>query len=415
MTEIMSVKDQAWFKKPSLRRIFDLLNIDGEEVRVAGGAVRNSLMGHPIEDIDLATTWLPNEVTKLAAKAGIKVVHTGIEHGTVTLVADGAAFEVTTLREDIETDGRHAKVLFGKNWQKDAERRDLTINGLYANADGEIIDLVGGIDDIKSANIRFIGEADKRIKEDYLRVLRFFRFFARYGAGRPDAEGLKASVRAVSKLSTLSVERIWKEMVLLLSADDPSRSLLWMRTTGVLTALFPETEKWGIDAVTPLVETKKALGWDSDPLLLLESMVPPDPERIAEMAKRLKMSNLHKDRLLEWVSTPMISHEMADIALDRMLYRGSVSGIKDVLRLSLVNARSRAHGDDKAMMEAANYTRLLKRLENWQKPEFPIAGKDLIAAGVEKGKAIGEKLAELEYIWIESDFQMSRDQLLSKI
>lgn len=415
MSSVPSVKLQNWFQSPQLQKVFDVLNVDGGEIRVAGGAVRNSLMGHPIEDIDMATTWLPQEVTERATQAGMKVIPTGIDHGTVTLVVDGSAFEITTLREDINTDGRHAEVLFGTDWQKDADRRDLTINGLYADADGNIIDLVGGIEDIENANIRFIGDAEQRIKEDYLRILRFFRFFAHYGKGRPDAAGLKASARAVGSLSDLSAERVWKEMRQLFAADDPARALLWMRTTGVLTAIFPETEKWGIDAVGPLVETKNALNWERDPLLLLEAIIPPDVDRVNQMAKRMKMSRAEQNRLMSWVKTAKVPHDTAETALDRQLYRGSSSGIQDVLKLSLINSRSRAEADDNAMIEAAGYSKLLARVKKWVEPTFPVTGKDLIALGFEAGKSMGVKLSELEDLWVESNFHLKKDELLAKL
>lgn len=415
MSETHSVKDQNWFQDKRFQNVFALLNADGGEARVAGGAVRNSLMGHDVADIDIATTLLPSDVIERAEAEGMKAIPTGIDHGTVTLVNKGATFEVTTLREDIETNGRHADVRFGTDWQKDADRRDLTINGLYADFDGNVIDLVGGLDDIKSANVRFIGDAEQRIKEDYLRVLRFFRFFAQYGKGRPDAEGLKASARAVSSLSQLSAERIWKEMRLLFGASDPSRALLWMRTTGVLTAIFPETEKWGIDSIGPLVETRSVLDWDPDPLLVLEAIIPPDGDRISEMANRLKMSGKERDRLKNWAKTPKIAHDLAETALDRQIYRGSHSGIKDVLKLSLISARSRAEADDAAMIESAGFSKLLKRADNWSAPEFPVSGKDLIARGIDVGKEMGAKLKELEELWIESNFNLSQSDLLERL
>src|SRR6185369_3544705 len=178
--------NEAWFKDPALTRVFALLNSDGEG-RVVGGAVRNSLMGLPVSDIDVATTLTPEQVIERAVAAGIKAVPTGVAHGTVTLVIDGKPFEVTTLRADVETDGRRAKVAFSSDWRTDAERRDLTINALYVDAKGDVIDLVGGLADIEKRNIRFIGDAATRVAEDYLRILRFFRFFAYYGSGRPDA------------------------------------------------------------------------------------------------------------------------------------------------------------------------------------------------------------------------------------
>ncbi len=338
--ESKSVADESWFRDAALTRVLALLNADQGEGRVAGGAVRNALMGIAVADVDIATTLLPDEVVSRAKAAGIKAVPTGIEHGTVTLVIDGRPFEVTTLRRDVETDGRHAKVLFGTDWQADAERRDLTINALYADQAGQVIDLVDGLKDIDSRTVRFIGDASQRIAEDYLRVLRFFRFFAYYGSGRPDADGLRASARAKDKLSTLSAERIWMEMRKLFAAPDPSRSLLWMRTSGVLAAILPETEKWGIDAIHGLIATEDALGWAADPLLRLAAIIPDNAERVAAMAKRLRLSNAEAGRLDEWATTARLPEEVTDVGFDRLLYRGAKAGMVMRLKLALSSARA---------------------------------------------------------------------------
>ena len=225
--------------------------------------------------MDIATTCLPDEVTKRAEANGFKCVPTGIAHGTVTVVVEGTPYEVTTLRADMATDGRRAEVAFGRDWKVDAARRDFTVNGLYADLDGRVIDLVGGIADIKSRTIRFIGDPEARIREDHLRILRFFRFFAWYGKGRPDAEGLKACARLKETVKQLSAERVWAELKKLLSAPDPSRALLWMRQSGVLSVALPESEKWGIDAVHGLVAAERDLSWPRDPLLRLMSIIPP--------------------------------------------------------------------------------------------------------------------------------------------
>lgn len=294
----MNISGKAdWLKAKPLQGLFKALNRDGGEARVVGGAVRNTLLGTKVSDVDLATTHLPQDTVRLANEAGFKPVPTGIEHGTITVVVQGHPFEVTTLRQDIETNGRHAKVAFGTDWKADAERRDFTINALYVTADGSVIDDVGGLGDIESRTLRFIGDAEQRIREDYLRILRFFRFFARYGSGRPEAEGLRASARLKDGLSQLSAERVWSELKKLLSAPDPSRALLWMRQAGVLNLILPESEKWGIDAIHGLVRTEADLGWQPDPLLRLESIIPPDSVRMEEMGKRLKMSNAERARL----------------------------------------------------------------------------------------------------------------------
>ena len=323
----VSVAQADWFKAPALQTVLALLNAEGGEGRVAGGAVRDSLMDLPVGDIDIATTLLPQEVTQRAEAAGIKVVPTGFEHGTVTLVVDGQPFEVTTLRIDVNTDGRHAEVAFGTDWSADAHRRDLTMNGLYADVNGQVIDLVGGIADIESRSVRFIGEADQRIQEDYLRIMRFFRFFAWYGRGRPDADGLRACARLRSGLDQLSAERVWSELKRLFAAPDPSRALLWMRQAGVLSLVLPESEKWGIDAIFGLIRSEDALEWEPDALLRVMAVVPSDADRLKGMAERLRLSNAESRRLLNWAAQDVVPDTATDSQLRRQLYHGDAQGI----------------------------------------------------------------------------------------
>jgi poly(A) polymerase len=411
-----SVADQAWFQDPALGRVFALLNADGGEGRVVGGAVRNSLMGLAVADIDIATTLLPETVMERAAAAGVKAVPTGIDHGTVTLVIDGRPFEVTTLRTDVETDGRRAKVAFSADWQSDAERRDLTINALYANAAGEVIDLVGGLDDIEKRNIRFIGNAATRIAEDYLRILRFFRFFAWYGSGRPDAEGLRASSSARSKLKTLSAERVWSELRKLLSAEDPGRALLWMRQVAVLSEILPETEKWGIDAIPALVATEKALGWEPDPLLRLASIIPPDPARLEELAARLKFSNAEAAYFRAWAKAAPVNDEISAAAFEKLLYRNGADGIIVRLKLALGVARGKAeNGSFDEMSRSARLSKLLDHARIWKKPQFPLNGADVMATGIQAGPKVGEILSTLENQWVEENFVSDRAALLARL
>ncbi|WP_144577223.1 CCA tRNA nucleotidyltransferase [Agrobacterium sp. DE0009] len=410
-----SLAGQDWFEKPALKRIFALLNADGGEVRIVGGAVRNALMGLPVADVDMATTLTPDVVVARARAAGIKAVPTGIEHGTVTLVIDGEGFEVTTLRRDVETNGRHAQVAFGTDWQTDAERRDLTINALYADENGEIIDLINGLPDIETGTVRFIGDAATRISEDYLRILRFFRFFAHYGSGRPDADGLRASSRAKDKLATLSAERVWGELKKLLSARDPSRALLWMRQSGVLSEILPETEKWGIDAIHGLVAAEQALGWAVEPMLRLAAIVPPDRERLAALSARLRLSKAEASYLSNWASAPAADPDLKDTALDRLLYRRGVEGMKARLKLALAAARADISAGDTAMQKVARFSTLLARAEKFQKPAFPLSGADVMAAGVEAGPKVGDVLKSLEEKWIDVNFSLDRAALTARL
>lgn len=410
-----SVSGEAWFADPALRSVLALLNSDGGEGRVAGGAVRNSLMGLPVADVDIATTLRPDVVAERAKAAGIKAVPTGIEHGTVTLVIEGKPFEVTTLRRDVSTDGRHADVAFGTDWQTDAERRDLTINALYATADGAVIDLVNGLPDIESRTVRFIGDAATRIAEDHLRILRFFRFFALYGSGRPDADGLRACARAKGSLGKLSAERVWSETKKLLAAPDPGRALLWMRQAGVLTEILPETERWGIDAIPGLIEAEKAFGWTPDALLRLAAMVPADRERLKAMAERLRLSKAEAATLDYWASAPEIAPKLAETAFDRLLYRHGQQGLTMRVKLALASARARGLGDPEALAFAGLCQRLLARAQKWQKPSFPLNGADVLATGVPAGPKVGSLLGAIEDEWVAGNFHDGRAKLLARL
>ena len=409
-----SVAGAAWLADPSLQKLLAVLSEGEDTARIVGGAVRNTLLGEAVSDIDIATTTLPDETVRRAEGAGFRAVPTGIEHGTVTVIAGGVPHEVTTLRSDIATDGRRATVAYGRDWKVDAGRRDFTVNALYAEADGTVIDLVDGLADLETRTIRFIGDAETRIREDYLRILRFFRFFAQYGGGRPDPAGLLACARLKDGISRLSVERIWAEMKKLLGAADPSRALLWMRQAGVLTLVLPETEKWGIDAIHGLVAAERDLGWTQDPLLRLEAIVPPDVVRLAALAERLKFSKAEAQRLIDWAGSALPEPDMAEAVLARRLYAGSPAGIVDRLRLALASARAAGATDDKALRAAGGYGRLLAYARSWSKPSLPLAGADLKNLGMAPGPELGSVLKTLEDEWVASGFGLGRDELLAR-
>lgn len=402
----------GWLDDALVKRIFAALAADGGEARVVGGAVRNALLDEPVSDIDFATTHLPDRSSALLEAAGFRVVPTGIDHGTVMAVADGRGFEITTLRADIATDGRHAEVRFGVDWKADAERRDFTINALYCRADGAVVDDVGGLADIGTRTLRFIGQAETRITEDYLRILRFFRFFAQYGAGRPDGDGLRAVAKLKSGLDRLSAERIWTELKKLFSAEDPSRALLWMRQTGVLTVVLPETDKWGIDAVQGLVAARQAFDWPVDPILLLEAVTPPDEARRTAMATRLKVSTAERERLVAHAMQPALDPAMSEARLEKTLYRGDQAAILDHLRIALASRRAEAGALDSAVLHLA---RLAKFAADYRRPTLPVSGKDLIDHGISAGPELGHTLRTLETLWVDSGFALTREALLARL
>jgi poly(A) polymerase len=408
------LRQADWLQRDSVKAVFELLNGAGGQTKAVGGIVRNTLLGTETGDVDMASTFTPNEIIDRAEKAGVKSIPTGIEHGTVTLIVGGEAIEVTSLRKDINTNGRHAVVQFGGDWEDDAKRRDFTFNALYVGPNGDLLDPLGGLEDCLNREVRFIGDAKQRIKEDYLRILRFYRFFAFYGSGRPEAEGLRATVALKSGLDQLSPERVWQELKKLLSAPDPSRALLWMRTTGVLAVILPEGEKWGIDAIHGVVAAEQELSWPIDPMLRLRSILPPMADKLVDLAKRLRLSNAEADQLQKWAMVEGLNAEMKDQELKAQIYWGDQAATIAALQLSLASMRQKSGESMEAVERASGYLRLLKVAQTWVAPEFPVKGQDLIELGHAPGPDMGQVLTKLEKRWVESGFALKRDSLLSE-
>lgn len=401
-----SLAGAEFLRAPGVRAVFAVLGGGEDRSRIVGGAVRDALLGHAVREVDFATTLAPDAVIAAVEAAGLKAVPTGIDHGTVTVVANGVGYEVTTLRRDVETDGRRAVVAFTKDWAEDAARRDFTMNALYCAEDGAVFDPVGGYEDLRAGRVRFIGSAEDRIREDYLRILRFFRFFAWFGKGRPDADGLRAAARLKAGMSALSAERVWSELKRLLAAPDPARALLWMRTTEVLQAVLPES--WGIDAIPRLLAAERELGIEPDPLLRLEAILPPRRERIEALAARLRLSGAERGRLLAWADAPEADADLGDRELGALLYRIGPAGPGD----RIVHAIGReAEAGNAAAADRLRAQRDLIR--GWTKPRFPVSGADLERQGVSPGPAMGERLRELEKRWVDSGFTLSREELLA--
>jgi len=390
------VLNAPWLASGPTSRVLQLLNENGEEARVVGGAVRNALLNIPIGDIDIATTALPDEVIRRAKAAGIKSVPTGIAHGTVTLVVEAQPFEVTTLREDTETFGRKAKVAFGRDWVGDAHRRDFTINALSAGADGVVHDYVGGLDDIAARRVRFIGDAGQRIAEDYLRILRFFRIHAAFGAGEVDRAGYLACIAGRAGLATLSAERMRMEMLKFLVADGATGAVTAMADGGLLLPIFG-----GIAYVGPFAAMSAAelmLGLKPDPIRRLAALAVAVTEDAKRVAGRLRLSNA------ETKSLDSMGHRWWRLAgadearARRLLYRLG----EDNYRNRLMLAWARAGGDT----DAAPWRDLATLPQRWSAPKFPLKAADFLARGIAEGPALGHVLTLGEDAWLAADFPL---------
>jgi poly(A) polymerase/tRNA nucleotidyltransferase (CCA-adding enzyme) len=371
----LRIPPPGWLSDPPLARVLAAL----PQARVAGGAVRDTLAGRPVADIDLATPCPPEQVMAALSAAGIRSVPTGLAHGTVTAVADGHGFEITTLRRDVKTDGRHAVVAFTDDWRADAARRDFTLNAMSMTRDGAVFDYFGGIADLHAGVIRFVGNPAMRIAEDYLRILRFFRFHARYGAGAPDPAALAAIRAGVPGIARLSAERVWSELRRILSAPDPRGAMALMAELGVLAAAVPE----GADPAG--LERAVTAGAPPDPVLRLAAVLTGDA---AALAERLRLSNAERNLLLGLRTAPVAQPGDDDAALRRLL--------ADCPARLLVGRTYLAGG------AGAGWDRLRTRLAAMARPVFPLEGRDVVAAGVPPGPRVGEALRAIRHWWWEN-------------
>ena len=398
----MSVAGAEWFRRPGVQTLFAALNRDGHEARIVGGALRNTLLGLPVGDIDFAATALPPEIIRFAGKAGLKSVPTGIDHGTITVVVEGVPYEVTTLRQDVETHGRHATVAFTRDWAADAARRDFTINALYAAADGRVIDPLGGLGDLAARRVRFINSARDRIREDYLRILRFFRFTAEYGAA-PDPEGLAACITERAGLARLSPERIRAEILRILVAREPMAAIEPMAETGLLTSLLGGVVYAGHFARA--VGLEAGLSLPPAPIRRLAALAVRIEEDAARLSVRLRLSNAETARLTAMATLePALRPEMKENRARQALYRLGRERFRD--RVLIAWAKSAADEADAAWRELSQLP------DRWTPPRFVLNGQDLIVRGFKPGPEIGAALRALEAKWIASDFSLSREELL---
>lgn len=395
--------DAPWLIAGGTARVLALLNADGEEARVVGGAVRNALLGLVPGDIDIATTARPEEVMRRAKAAGIRSVPTGVDHGTVTLVIDSHPYEVTTLREDTETFGRKAKVAFGRDWVKDAERRDFTMNGLSVDARGVVYDHVGGIADAKARRVRFIGDPDRRITEDYLRILRFFRIHAAFGAGEPDRDGTLACIRGRTGLAGLSAERVRMEMLKLLVTPGASAAALAMAEGGLLQALIGGVAYTG--PLTAMIAIERELGLPASATRRLAALTVAVTEDAKRVATRLRLSNAEA-RALDSMGHRWWRFATKDEAsARRLLYRLGAERYHDRVLLGW----ARAAGGPRS----SRWRALAELPQRWTAPKFPLKAADFLARGLAEGPALGHVLTLAEDAWLAADFPLEEAALAS--
>ena len=387
--------DVDWLRDGAAGKLLALLDCDGEEARVVGGAVRNALLAEPVGDIDIATTATPDEVIARVEAAGFKAVPTGIEHGTVTVVAEGRPHEVTTLREDVETDGRRAKVVFGRDWRRDAERRDFTMNALSVARDGTIYDYVGGLVDLELRRVRFIGDPGMRIAEDHLRILRFFRFHAAYGRGAPDPAGLAACIAARQHLDRLSRERVRMEMLKLLVAAHAVPALAVMSEAGLLLSVLAGVPL--LASFSNMTKIEAALALPPDPVRRLGALAVLIVEDADRLRERFRLANAEHERLHAMADGWWrISAANAEQDGHAALYRLGRERFTD--RVVLAWARSPAGVADTVWHDFARLP------ERWTAPDFPLKAADFVRRGVAKGPALGATLRAAEEVWIAADF-----------
>ena len=395
--EKQQIAPQPWMVEPATRAVLGALSAGGVEVRFVGGSVRDALLGRPIGDIDIATPASPERVIDLLEKSGIKVVPTGLAHGTVTAVVPPRHFEITTLRRDVETYGRRARVAFDADWAADAARRDFTMNAIFLAPDGRIDDPVGGLADLRARRVRFVGDPATRIAEDLLRLLRYYRFEARFGTGIGDPQARAACRTAAHLLPTLSRERIAQELIKLLDTPDPIAVLRMMQEDGVLAVVLPEAHR--LDRLRRLI----AIELGPDPLRRLAALIEVDGEGAVALAARLRFSNAWRDRMQD-LSPPWPLDPQGDVqAQRRALYWLGVERYRD---LALLLA---AEGE----VSRSRLVELLDLARAWTPPVFPLAGCDVTALGIPAGERVGRLLAAARDWWEASDFTPDRAACLA--
>ncbi|MCA8907045.1 MAG: CCA tRNA nucleotidyltransferase [Rhodospirillaceae bacterium] len=390
-------------RRPGSDRVLDALEAAEGEGRFVGGCVRDALLDRPLSDIDIATPLKPEAVAAALEAAGIKAIPTGLKHGTITAVADHNTFEITTLRLDVETDGRHATVAFTGDWRADAGRRDFTMNALLLDRHGAITDYFGGLADARAGRVRFIGDAAQRIAEDVLRILRFFRFHAHYGQGAPDAEGLAACARLADRIPSLSGERVREETLKLLAAPDPVAVWHAMVAAGVARQVIGRDG--AVERLAALVAMGVATGVTpaGDPVLRLASLLD-DAGQAESVAERLRLSNRQGERLVAAVELrDLLEGAPVGAEFRRLLYHHGADAVADAAIAAL------------AADPAAPWAAWQEELGRWQPPKLPIGGRDVRELSGAEGPEVGRLLKAVEAWWIDGDFQADKEACREKL
>jgi poly(A) polymerase len=390
-----------WLFRPETKTLTAAFAKHDVALRFVGGCVRDALLGLPTGDIDAATPLAPEHVMDLLATENIRAIPTGIDHGTVTAVIGNTPFEITTLRRDVATDGRHATVEYTNDWHQDAARRDFTINAFYLSSEGELFDYFSGQEDLKKGHVRFIGEPKERLAEDYLRILRFFRFHARYGKGDPDPLALAACATVASHLASLSGERIQQEMLKILAVKSPSAVLSIMAKTKILSQIMP---KAAVDNVVRLEQWETKTGALPHADLRLAALLVSAESEIAAVAKAWKLSRDFSRRLELIVGTAQKIHaDLSRPEQKKLLRRAG----KEIYQAAVLARAS-------AAQDFLPYRVLFDLPEQWTAPQFPVTGEDLKIVGFDEGKRLGDALRNLEALWEASDYTLTREQVLAK-
>lgn len=398
-----------WMTAPATAAVLDALEAVGgpDCARFVGGCVRNALVGRPIDDIDIATRLTPEQVTQALQAARIRALPTGVEHGTVTAVSNHLPHEITTLRRDVSTDGRRATVAFTDDWHEDAERRDFTLNALYARRDGGIFDPTGhGVADARAGRIVFVGEPEQRLREDHLRNLRFFRFYAWFGKGAPDPAAVAACAALKDSVDNLAAERISKELLKLLAADDPRAAVRLMAETGVLEVVLKLSADLGRFEALCGIEGDQL--FENDPVLRLAALLPNDQVAAARLAERLRLSNPDRDRIVAALSpTPVLKSWMSPREIRREVYRGGQGTFRDRAKLAWAAAPRTA--------TTMQWRGLIALADGWSPPSLPLTGEEVMNAGVPKGPLVGQVIREVEDWWVDNDFLDDKLSIIEKL